>query len=197
MRGLGTHGCTDRVPSRNSSAGHRCRDTNAVVEASGDTRTRHSLSSERAARFVATPTRSDRDHRHPLRAGYRLAHRFGIEPQERPDAERNFFSVHAVHTTTANNHVDFFLAGLGLVMLAAWCPSWDFKPVDPESLRTEHAANKADCPARTRWLDVFDPRDREAHELEAIRTALRDVLPLSGQLAANVESAQQPGSGLR
>src|SRR6188508_398116 len=120
--------------------------------------------SEGPARLVASGTRADGDHRHPVWPRDRDAGRPGIEPEEGPDLDRDLLAVDPVSPRAGDDDVDLLLARLELVVLAPLGVRRDLEPVDPEGLDAENAAHEAHGPSRPRRLDLVDVDHRVAHQ---------------------------------
>ena len=72
-----------------------------------------------ASRLVAAAPRADRDERHSVRPGDRLADRFGIEAHERAALHRHFLAVDVPDAGAFDHDVDLLLLRLALVVLLA------------------------------------------------------------------------------
>src|SRR5204863_11717 len=90
-------------------------------------------------RFIAPAACADRDKVQSVCSGGRTAGRLRVESEHIPLPDRHFLPVDRVRARAANDHVDFLLARIALVVDSPAEVGRQLEPVDPERLHAELA----------------------------------------------------------
>jgi hypothetical protein len=128
--------------------------------------------------FVRTPWDADRDERHPVGARNGATPGLRIEPDEGALRRRHVLAVDAPVARSTHDDGDLFLAGRGLVVLAALGVWRELEPVDAERLDTERTTHEPDGACGPGRVDIGDVSDGESHEANS--TDRREAAELTG-----------------